>query len=125
MAGSYKNFMKLLEAWPLDKSKAGRDLGQHIRDNLKVAFAKGPHSEINQEQCDRYYNSLKRLASNYYGQHYPRTNKSTASGLSAEECNIALSPEFEEYFKEEELGILKRNFVRLKKRYGSTASEKN
>jgi len=24
MAGNYKNFMKLLESWPLDKSKAGR-----------------------------------------------------------------------------------------------------
>lgn len=119
MAGTYKNFMKLLESWPLDKSKAGSDLGQHIRDQLKIAFVKGEAaSQPNPEQCDRYYSSLKRISSNYYGQLYKRSLLSTASGLNREQCNLALTPEMLEYLKEEDKGFLRRfygtirNFVR-------------
>ncbi|KYQ58887.1 putative S-adenosyl-L-methionine-dependent methyltransferase CG14683 [Trachymyrmex zeteki] len=94
MAGSYKNFMKLLESWPLDKSKAGSDLGQHIRDQLRIAFSKGEAAnQPNPEQCNRYYTSLKRISSNYYGQLYKRSLLNTASGLSREQCNLALTPE--------------------------------
>lgn len=95
------------------------DLGQHIRDQLKIAFVKGEAaSQPNPEQCDRYYSSLKRISSNYYGQLYKRSLLSTASGLNREQCNLALTPEMLEYLKEEDKGFLRRfygtirNFVR-------------
>ncbi|KOX77270.1 putative methyltransferase-like protein 15 like protein [Melipona quadrifasciata] len=86
--GTYRNYMKLLEAWPLDNSKPGRDLAQHIRDQLKLAFAKGEASEVNREQCDRYYMILKKISTNHYGQMYNRTFSSTATGLTKDQFMI-------------------------------------
>lgn len=115
MAGNYKSFMKLLESWPLDKSKAGRDLGQHIRDQLKIAFAKGDvASQPNPEQCNRYYSSLKRISSNHYGQLYKRSLLSTASGLNREQCNLALTPEMLDYLKEEDKGIIRSTYAKIR-----------
>ncbi|KAF7398889.1 hypothetical protein HZH66_006786 [Vespula vulgaris] len=124
MAGNYRNFMKLLESWPLDKSKPGRDLSQHIRDQVKLTFSKGDiTTPVDQEQCDRYYASLKRITSNHYGQIYKRNLTSTASGLTAEQCNIALSPEMKEYLEEENKFFLKKlissiqNFPKINTQY--------
>jgi len=115
MAGNYKNYMKLLESWPLDKSKVGRDLGQHIRDQLKSAFAKGEATtQPNPEQCNRYYSSLKRISSNYYGHLYKRSLLSTACGLNKEQCNLALTPEMLEYLKEEERGIIYKFYKKVR-----------
>ncbi|XP_066589054.1 ubiquinol-cytochrome c reductase complex assembly factor 2 [Prorops nasuta] len=115
MAGNYKNFLKLLESWPLDKSKTGKDLGQHIRDQVKIAFSKGEISgPNNQDQCNRYFMSLKRLSSNIYGDTYVRLYTSTASGLSKEQCNLVLSPEMLEYFAQEDLGLIRGTIARIK-----------
>ncbi|XP_050460932.1 ubiquinol-cytochrome-c reductase complex assembly factor 2 [Cataglyphis hispanica] len=114
MAGNYKSFMRLLESWPLDKTKVGSDLGQHIRDQLKIAFAKGDASQQNVEQCNRYYSSLKRISSNHYGQFYKRSLLSTASGLSREQCTLALTPEMLDYLKEEDKGIFRRAYGKIR-----------
>lgn len=91
-----------------------RDLGQHIRDQLKIAFAKGEATSLpNPEQCNRYYSSLKKISSNYYGQLYKRPFLSTASGLNREQCNLALTPEMLEYLKKEDKGILHKFFGRI------------
>ncbi|XP_054011242.1 ubiquinol-cytochrome-c reductase complex assembly factor 2 [Hylaeus anthracinus] len=119
MAGTYRNYMKLLEAWPLDRSKPGRDLSQHIRDQVKIAFAKGEtSSQLNREVCDRYYMSLKRITSNHYGQMYVRSRIDSASGLSREQCNLALAPELQEYFKEDN-GIFSRTYSKIVNYYNA------
>jgi len=85
------------------------DLGQHIRDQLRIAFSKGEATnQPNPEQCNRYYSSLKKISSNYYGQLYKRSLLSTASGLSREHCNLALTPEIRKYLSEEDNGIFNR-----------------
>lgn len=92
------------------------DLGQHIRDQLKIAFAKGDAgNQPDLERCNRYYASLKRISSNYYGQIYKRTLLSTASGLDKEQCNMVLTPEMLKYFNEEDKGIITRYYNKLKK----------
>lgn len=107
--GTYRNYLRLLESWPLDNSKAGSDLGQHIRDQLKIAFAKGEVSnEIDRKLCDRYYKSLKKISINYYGKKYPRIHSSSASGLDRELCNFALRPEVLEYIAEQNRGFVSR-----------------
>lgn len=124
MAGNYRNYMKLLESWPLDKSKAGSDLGQHIRDQVKIAFSKGEGSnQIDPILCDQYYNSLKRIASNHYGKIYTRVFSNTASGLSREHCNVILSPEMQEYFAEEEKGFIHRVIRRFKRKNDASTKE--
>ncbi|XP_015512855.2 ubiquinol-cytochrome-c reductase complex assembly factor 2 [Neodiprion pinetum] len=108
MAGFYKKYLTLLQSWPLDKSKVGKDLGQHIRDQVKLAFSKGDLNNVDEKRCDSYYNSLERIASNRYGKLYKRSFNSTASGLTQEQCNAVLSPEFLELWQEEERGFLSR-----------------
>lgn len=46
---------------------------------------------------------------------YKRTLLSTASGLTKEQCNLALTPEMLEYFNEEEKGIIARYYNKAKK----------
>lgn len=102
---------------PIDllDSMVFRDLGQHIRDQLKIAFAKGEATTPpNPEQCNRYYSSLKRISSNYYGHLYKRSLSSTASGLNKEQCNLALTPEMLEYLKEEDKGIIRKFYRKVR-----------
>ncbi|XP_057338676.1 ubiquinol-cytochrome-c reductase complex assembly factor 2 [Microplitis mediator] len=95
MAGTYKNFIKLLESWPLDKSKSGRDLGHYIREQIKLGFAPGKiQTKAEKEQCDRYYVSLQRISSNHYANLYPRKLNSSATSLNSGQCHFALSSEF-------------------------------
>ena len=118
--GTYRNYMKLLESWPLDKSKAASDLGQHIRDQLKIAFARGEATtHVDRELCDRYYMSLKRICSNHYGQKYARSHSSTASGLTKDQCNLALRPEMLEYFEERSKGIFTRACSKIANYYNA------
>lgn len=85
-----------------------RDLSQHIRDQIKVAFSKGNATQVNQDQCDRYYASLKRLSSNTYGDRYKRRFNSTASGLTHDQCNLALTPELQEEFEKREFTFFEK-----------------
>lgn len=78
------------------------DLGQHIRDQVKIAFAKGESSKIeNKEKCQRNLESLERLASNYYAKKYPYDVKETATGMSLEQCHEALSQDFLKFVEEQ------------------------
>ncbi|XP_012269661.2 ubiquinol-cytochrome-c reductase complex assembly factor 2 [Athalia rosae] len=115
MASFYKRYLLLLQSWPLDKSKVGKDLGQHIRDQVKLAFAKGDLNQVDEERCERYYNSLRRIATNTHNTSYKRSLTSTASGLSQEHCNLALSPEFLEYWKEEDRNLISKLFRKQRK----------
>lgn len=102
---------------PADVNSPFRDLAQHIRDQIKVAFSKGElqQSQVNQTQCDRNYQSLRRLASNQYAELYSRGNTATASGLTPQQCNLALTPELQEYFLEEDKSNFQKIIGKLKK----------
>ena len=86
-----------------------RDLSQHIRDQVKIAFSKGEAlNPVEQERCNRYYRSLKRLCTNQYGNRYKRPLNTTATGLTHDQCNLALTPEVQDLLKEESQGFLGR-----------------
>jgi receptor-type tyrosine-protein phosphatase gamma/nucleoid factor 1 len=87
-----------------------RDLGEHIRERVKTAFKTGEVYPWNENECNRIHASLKRLADNQYGQMYPRKSKSSASGLSADQCQALLSTEFLEELKKSEQGVFSRLF---------------
>ncbi|KAK2180559.1 hypothetical protein NP493_438g02023 [Ridgeia piscesae] len=95
MAGvsRYKKFLRLCEEWPLDKTKTGRDLGAFIRKQVADAFKQGESSNIDPQQCDKVYESLMKVKTNYYKKMYPRAPEKGCSGLTAEECNVMVSNE--------------------------------
>ncbi|RZF40159.1 hypothetical protein LSTR_LSTR010111 [Laodelphax striatellus] len=108
MAGTYKNFLRLLEKWPIDATKKKRDIGIHIREQLKLHFtASGElNPTISQEKCDRRFVSLKRLVDNHHKNVYRRSATSSATGLTAEQCNSVLSDEFLDHLAQQRKSIL-------------------
>ncbi|XP_044593757.1 ubiquinol-cytochrome-c reductase complex assembly factor 2 [Cotesia glomerata] len=121
MAGTYKNYLKLLEAWPVDKYKPGRDLGEYIRDRIKLEFSTNKvRSQAEKEECDRNYVSLKKISSNHYAKLYPRKLNSSGTGLSYEQCSCILSPEILENYQRQ-----KRNFFQRILDYAAKPDDKN
>lgn len=114
MANLYKNYLKLLKQWPLDPSKAGRDLGEHIRKEVGAAFSSGDSFRGDTTKCMKKYESLKRLADNHYCNKYKRSIQSSASGLTVEHCTSVLSKESLEILNKQNEGIFKTTFNKIK-----------
>ncbi|XP_060536620.1 uncharacterized protein LOC132708346 [Cylas formicarius] len=93
-AGSYKRMLQLLEKWPLDKSKAGgRDLAEYLRSHIDKAYREN-HFEANHKYWDQQYLAAQKIVNNTNKHKYKRSLSSTATGLTKEQCSIALSNEF-------------------------------
>ncbi|XP_047504325.1 probable methyltransferase-like protein 15 homolog [Pieris napi] len=107
MTTQYKRFTRLIAKWPVDSNKGDRDLGKLIRDTVKRAFELSNSQDLNSEFCNQQYNSLNKLADNYYKKKYKRIRQSSATGLNTEECNIILSNEVLDYLKEENKKVKK------------------
>ncbi|XP_039282955.1 uncharacterized protein LOC120348769 [Nilaparvata lugens] len=84
------------------------DIGLHIREQLKLHFSAS--GELNpticQEKCDRRFVSLKRLVDNHHKNVYRRSANSSATGLTAEQCNSVLSDEFLDHLAEQRKSVL-------------------
>ncbi|XP_035779990.1 ubiquinol-cytochrome-c reductase complex assembly factor 2-like [Anopheles albimanus] len=94
MSQHYKNFLSLLERWPLDKSKVGRDLGQYLRDQLKAVLGSSNIIAVKDERLNGQFRALENIVNDVHAKKYPRTLSSTATGLSGEQCREVLSTEF-------------------------------
>ncbi|KAG5886207.1 hypothetical protein JTB14_012574 [Gonioctena quinquepunctata] len=107
--GNYKRILQLLEKWPLDKNKSnGRDLGDHLRKYLNTALEENKLS--NHTYWDKQYLAIQKLVSNTHKNKYKRSLNSTVTGLTAEQCNVALSDEFLEEIKKKEESFFKSLF---------------
>jgi len=83
---SYKSFMKVLEKWPIDSLKQGRDLGEALRLLFSQAFPSGPATHINNEKhLKRQIQASRKLSDDHYLKQYPRIYKSNFSGLDLEQ----------------------------------------
>ena len=51
--GSYTKFVKILEKWPLDPNKAGKDLGQSLRQLFSHNFPLGSTSVVNEKEINK------------------------------------------------------------------------
>jgi len=105
MSNHYKKFLRLLEKWPVDKTKQGRDLGQNLRDQLQQILGGSSIITVNDSKLDSQFQSLENLVNNVYQKKYPRRFKSTSSGLTGEQCRQVLSSEFLEYLNEDKKKI--------------------
>ncbi|XP_037028002.1 ubiquinol-cytochrome-c reductase complex assembly factor 2 [Bradysia coprophila] len=95
MSVQYNRFLKLLERWPVDKTKAGRDLGAHLREHLlKTTLGSSTINTIDSEDLDKQFEALERLSRSVYAEKYQRQHSSTASGLTPPQCSQILSNDF-------------------------------
>jgi hypothetical protein len=132
MGSRYKTVLRILEKWPLDKSKQDRfvfsyflflrlafkimsyyrDLGQHIRDRVKLIFNTEKGFIGDPTKCDKQCESLTRLTNNHYFNLYKRSKPYSASGLTAEQCNLCLDSESLKIIEEDSKSVYSRIFRR-------------
>ncbi|XP_063706771.1 ubiquinol-cytochrome c reductase complex assembly factor 2 [Culicoides brevitarsis] len=111
MSAQYRKFLNLLEKWPVDKSRPGRDLGEYLRAQLKSILGQPNIVRVNEKKLDRQVLALERLTNNEIQKKYPRRLESTASGLTGEQCRQVLSQEFLDHLnREEEPGLFTKLF---------------
>lgn len=78
--------------WPVDATKSGRDLGSHLRIKVGDFFRMGEASPVpDKALCDAYYESIRRLATNYHKKKFDRVRATGAMGIPAEKCSFAVS----------------------------------
>ena len=87
----YFDLIRLFKQWPIDKSKTGRDLGEHLRQQFSQAFILGENSQVDSNEWNHFYDNMKLLISNDIKNHYRRERNWTASGLSREQLRFLLS----------------------------------
>lgn len=87
----YFDLIRLFKQWPIDKSKTGRDLGEHLRQRFSQAFALGENSQVKGDEWNRFYDDMKYLISNDIKNRYKRDRNWTASSLSREQLRFLLS----------------------------------
>lgn len=95
----YRRVLRILEKWPVDESKHGRDLGTHIRAQVTTFFPQGdllsasaPRSPA---QCQADLAALEDIVNNKAKHLYVRAESQTvgALGLTIEEVKTATSTE--------------------------------
>jgi len=90
---AYNSFVKILEKWPVDKTKAGKDLGEALRLLFSKTFPSGSSSVVNEKTVNKQIGDLEALISNKTLNSYPRTSKSTFTGLDLETLSQITSGE--------------------------------
>ncbi|XP_038052122.1 ubiquinol-cytochrome-c reductase complex assembly factor 2-like [Patiria miniata] len=90
-ASRYRKFLRLIEEWPVDSSKKGRDLATHIRQRVAKEFSRGENTKIDEKSCDKKYEALTRIHKDFYRQKYPRMHDTSATGSSAEDCHRVMA----------------------------------
>lgn len=87
----YRNYIKLCGLWPSNPARKGKCLGEFLRVCVAKEFRQGEQTSLrNPDECERFYKSLRVLASNTYARKYPRLAQSSATGLTAAECDLLI-----------------------------------
>ncbi|KAK9730107.1 Complex III assembly factor UQCC2/CBP6 [Popillia japonica] len=105
-----KRILTILEKWPIDETKTGRDLGTFLKNSFRKLQKTETFKDNRQQYWDRQYLSLQKIINSDHLKRYPRTLSSSATGLTAEQCNLVLSSEFLEQLKKEEQSLFKKLF---------------
>lgn len=100
-----------------------RDLGEHIRKEVAAAFSFGDSFRGDTSACLKKYESLKRLADNYYCNKYKRSIQSSASGLSIHHCTSVLSKESLDHLQKQNGNFITQTVDKIKSKFSKTATQ--
>lgn len=84
-------------------------MGEFLRNHVNKAY-KDNKFETNHKYWDKQYLAIQKLVNNESKNKYKRLLSSSATGLTGEQCNQALSNEFLEELEKEEESLLKKLF---------------
>ena len=52
-SNSYRGFVRVLERWPVDKNKQGKDIGEGLRKLLSKNFPSGSATPVNENAINK------------------------------------------------------------------------
>ena len=82
-AGPYTKFVKLLEKWPVDKHKAGKDVGEALRVLFSKNFPSGSSTVVNEKLINKQIAEIDALITDKTLKANPRKSKSTFTGMTS------------------------------------------
>lgn len=90
------------------------DIGEHLRHKVSKGFPQGESSKVNIEEWTKFVEHLENIANNKSLKSHPRILKSSATGLSVDECKEIVSTDFLKFLQGQEnliseTGIKKQN----------------
>jgi len=82
--GAYRNFVRVLEKWPVDKNKAGKDLGEALRTSFSKSFPSGSTTKVDEKLLNKQISAIDSLIADKSRNAHQRQSKSTFTGLDLE-----------------------------------------
>ena len=105
----------MLQKWPVDPTKHGRDLGKHLRVKVSEAFKMGDTTRIaDPAKCDADLAALNRLTDNYYGKKFHRGRTTGAMGYGVDKCSAIVSTHMLIAVNEKQPGMFSRLRANMK-----------
>jgi len=90
----YNRFIELVQRWPVDTTRPGRDLGERLRKVITEEFPQGPISKVDDRKLNADLDAYTRLTNNIYFNKYPRKYpNSSVTELDREKLRVATSTE--------------------------------
>lgn len=94
--------MSVFKEWPVDATKRGRCLGEHLRKNFNQTFSKGELTDgIDEAQWQKILDHIKPIAANSYASKYARRRGTAALNLSRDQCKLVNSDEAKKILNED------------------------
>ncbi|EEB19095.1 conserved hypothetical protein [Pediculus humanus corporis] len=90
MPSNYDKLVKILQKWPPNSKRIGRDFGEHLRSKIKLLISNESDVLLNSADFEQKLLSLQRLVDNKYGDKYRHNLEFGATGLPAKDLNYAL-----------------------------------
>ena len=88
----FREFIALFKEWPVDATKSGRCLGEHLRKQFSREFSKGELSEnVNETRWQKALDDLRPIANNTYAAKHRRMRSQAALNLSRDQCKLTMS----------------------------------
>jgi hypothetical protein len=97
----YRNFFELFKRWPIDLTKKGRDLSEHVRKKFQIAFNQGEITpNVDLKYWSKAYSNIEILLNNDIFDKYPRKKATGALGIGKEHCRVVLSNSASKFLQE-------------------------
>jgi len=90
---SYARFVRILEKWPLDKNKKGKDVAESLRLLFSHNFPLGSTSVVDEKELNKQILALESLVENKSCTTYPRASTATFTFLDQETLSGITSTE--------------------------------
>ncbi|XP_015782411.1 ubiquinol-cytochrome-c reductase complex assembly factor 2 [Tetranychus urticae] len=93
MSKLYRRYLNLVQAWPVDATKDGRDFGQFLRKKTVTIFNQGELTTIDERYWEPRILALERIARDVHRDKHRMLYEYSATNCDAESARKGVSNE--------------------------------